>query len=74
MFTILVINKYDGKPAKDERVSVAFKGWFRGSTASKYTDRNGEVHFTEDNGEGIVYVNGENQYEGEIAGRIVIYV
>ena len=74
MFTILVIDKYDGKPAKDERVSVCFKGWFRGSTSDKYTDRNGEVHFTEDNGEGIVYVNGKNRYEGEIAGRIVIYI
>lgn len=74
MFTILVINTYDGKPAVDERVSVAFNGWFRGVTSSKYTDRNGEVHFNEDNGEGIVYVNGENKYEGEIAGRIIIYL
>ena len=74
MFTILVIDKYDGKPAKDERVSVYFKGWFRGSTDDKYTNREGEVHFNEENGEGIVYVNGRNRYEGEIAGRIVIYI
>ena len=43
-------------------------------TQDKYTDNNGEVHFTEDNGEGSIYVQGKKVYEGRIEGRKVIYI
>lgn len=74
MFTIRVITESDGKPAEDRRVSVGFDGWFRGFTSDKFTNERGEVHFDEENGYGTIYVDHENVYKGEIAGRMVVYV
>ena len=74
MFTVKVIDRYDGKPVKNKRVSVSFEGFFRGSTRDHYTDSQGEAHFNEDNGRGDVYVSGSSVYNGEIAGRIVVYI
>ena len=74
MYTIQVFTKSDGKPLKDKRVQVFYEGFFRGNTQEQRTDERGEAHFDYDNGRGEVYVNGRWAYEGEIAGRIVVYV
>ena len=74
MFTVQVIESSTGKPAYYKRVGVIFSGFFRGMTQDKYTDTDGEVHFTEDNGEGSIYVQGKKAYEGRIEGRKVIYI
>lgn len=74
MFTVKVINRYDGRPVEDKKVSVVFEGLFRGCARDQYTDVIGEAHFTEDNGTGDIYINGRSVYHGEIAGRIVIYI
>jgi phage protein D len=74
MFTIQVIESSTGKPAYYKKVSVGFKGWDRGFSKDQYTDRNGEAHFSEDNGNGIIYVQGTKVYEGRIEGRKVIYI
>ncbi len=74
MFTVKVIDRRDGKPVKDKKVSVGFEGFFRGFARDQYTDSVGEAHFSEDNGRGKIYIGGRTVYEGEIAGRIVVYI
>jgi hypothetical protein len=55
-------------------VAVGFNGLFRGFSKDQYTDRNGEAHFSEDNGEGAIYVQGTKVYEGRIEGRKIVYI
>ena len=74
MFTIKVIEERTGRPAYNKKVRVFFHGFLRGHTKNIYTDRNGEAHFDYDNGNGIIYVNGENVYDGEICGLRVVYI
>jgi len=74
MFTVQIIEQSTGKPAYYKKVAVGFKGLLRGFTKDKYTDQNGEVHFSEDNGEGTIYINGRSAYEGRIEGRKVLYI
>lgn len=74
MYTIKVITEKDGRPVEGRRVQVFYKGVFRGNTREQETNNEGEAHFDYDNGRGEVYVNGRWAYEGEIAGRIVVYV
>jgi hypothetical protein len=74
MFTIQVIESCSGKPAYFKKVCVGFNGVFRGFSKDQYTDRNGEAHFSEDNGEGTIYVQGQRVYEGRIEGRKIVYV
>lgn len=74
MFTIQVIERSTGKPAYYKKVAVSFHGFFRGMTNTEYTDRSGEAHFNYDNGNGIIYVQGEKVYDGEISGRKIIYI
>jgi hypothetical protein len=74
MFTIQVIESKTGKPAYYKKVAVGFNGLFRGFSKDQYTDRNGEAHFSEDNGEGTIYVQGTRVYEGRIEGRKIVYI
>ena len=74
MFTVQVIEKSTGKPAYYKKVGVIFSGWMRGVARDQYTDKDGEAHFNEDNGEGTIYVQGNKVYEGRIEGRRVVYV
>ena len=74
MFTVQIIERSTGKPVYYKKVSVAFNGLFRGCARDQYTDNNGEAHFSEDNGEGIIYVQGSEVYRGRIEGRIVRYI
>jgi hypothetical protein len=73
MFTIKVIDKY-GNPAYYKKVSVGFKGVFRGFSKDQYTDKNGEAHFSEDNGEGTVYIDGKDYGVHRLEVRTVIYM
>ena len=74
MYTIKVIDTRDGRPVEYTKVGVVYHGFFPGSTKDLSTDSNGEAHFDYDNGNGEVYVNGKKPYDGEIKGRIVIYI
>jgi hypothetical protein len=74
MFTVQVIESQTGKPAYYKKVAVGFNGLFRGFSKDQYTDRNGEAHFSEDNGEGTIYVQGTKVYEGRIEGRKIVYI
>jgi hypothetical protein len=74
MFTIQVIERSTGKPAYYKKVAVGFSGILRGFSEDQYTDRNGEAHFSEENGDGTIYVQGQRVYEGRIEGRKVIYI
>jgi uncharacterized GH25 family protein len=74
MFTVQVIDKSTGRPVYSKKVGVIFNGWTRGCAKDQYTDKDGEVHFSEDNGEGIIYVNGNKVFEGRIEGRKIIYL
>lgn len=74
MITIKVVYSSSGKPAKSVRVSLGFSSLFRGVTDTEYTDDNGEAHFDNDPGDGAVYVNGSTEYEGDLRGRVVVYI
>ena len=74
MFTVQVIERSTGKPAYYKKVAVIFNGLFRGCARDQYTDRNGEAHFSEDNGDGTIYISGSKVYEGRIEGRKIIYI
>lgn len=74
MFTVQVIEKSTGKPAYYKKVGVIFNGWTRGVAKDQYTDNNGEAHFSEDNGDGTIYIQGSKVFEGRIEGRKVIYI
>jgi hypothetical protein len=74
MFTIQVIESNTGSPAYYKKVCVGFNSIFRGFSKDQYTDRNGEAHFSEDNGEGTIYVQGQKVYEGRIEGRRIVYI
>jgi hypothetical protein len=74
MFTIKLVERNSGQPAKSQRVAVGFDGFGRAVTNDEWTDDNGEAHFDNDNGTGEVYINGKTSYKGEIKGKVVIYV
>jgi hypothetical protein len=74
MFTIKIVERATGKPAKSQRVSAGFNGFGRGMTKDQWTDQNGEAHFDHDPGKGEIYINGKNSYEGQIEGRVLIYI
>ena len=74
MFTVQVIDKSSGKPISSKKVSVIFNGITRGCAKDQYTDNNGEAHFSEDNGDGTIYVQGTKVFEGRIEGRKIIYI
>lgn len=74
MFTVLVNERSTGRPVRGKKVSVIFNGLFRGCAKDQYTDSMGEAHFSEENGRGTIYIDGSSRYEGEIAGRIVLYI
>ena len=74
MFTIKVIIRNTGKPAYNKKVCVGFDGLFRGFSKDQYTDRNGEAHFSEDNGTGVIYIGGREYHRGRIEGRVIVYI
>jgi len=83
MFTIRVMEKDSGKPAKGVVVSVVFRGGLLGSTTAgdEYTDIDGDANFDYDPQYGTVYVSrggffasSQKVYEGELNGRKVVYI
>lgn len=73
MFTIKVVYRSTGDPVENMKVCVSFSG-MRGMTDEVWTDRNGEANFDYTPGNGKVFLDGRTSYEGEISGRVVIYV
>jgi hypothetical protein len=81
MFTIRVIEKDTGLPAKGVVVSVALSG-FLGSTMTRdeFTDQEGEATFDYNPGQGIVYVSrggfsgSQKAWEGEVKGMRTVYI
>ncbi|MDR1653076.1 MAG: hypothetical protein LBS01_05405 [Prevotellaceae bacterium] len=74
MFTIQVFENSTGEPAYLKKVSVEFSGIFRGFAKDQYTDIKGEAHFSEDDGRGVIYVQGSKVYEGSIEGIKVVHI
>jgi hypothetical protein len=74
MFTVQVLEKSTGRSVYSKKVGITFYGWTRGCAKDQYTDKYGEAHFSEDNGEGTIYIQGTKVYEGRIEGRKVIYI
>jgi hypothetical protein len=79
MFTVQVINKRRDKPIKSAVMNVVFGG-FRRETGWFFTDHKGEIHFEHRRGKGKVYIKtgiwgfSEIVYEGDLEGRVVVYV
>ncbi len=74
MFSVKVVWKSTGKPAKGRRVSGAFDGMSRGVTRDLYTDADGNADFDYDPGRGTIFVDGKAAHQGRIEGRVVVYV
>lgn len=75
MISVKVINKSTGKPVQGKRVSVMFDGVLRaGGTGDQYTDSQGDVHFSNEPGNGKVYVDGRVVEQGRISGRVIVYI
>lgn len=74
MVTIQVIKQSNGKPEKNARVQVVFDGLMRGVSRTYKTDDKGEAHIASDPGKGKVMVNGNRKFEGDVRGRVVIYI
>lgn len=73
MVTIKVCSKSSGKPVVGARVSISFNGLLRGVSGNEFTDSNGEAHFNVDPGSGKVFVRGDNAFEGDLRGRVIVY-
>lgn len=75
MVTIKLISKSSGNPVKRKKVSLGMKHLIgTGMTSSKWTDSNGEAHFDVKPGQDKVYIDGSNKYEGNLSGRIPVYI
>jgi len=77
MVTIKVVSKSSGKPLKDMKVRIYKTGGFFGGGyigGEVRTDSSGEAHFDIEPCKGEVSVNGSKVYEGDISGRVVVYV
>ena len=74
MFSVKVIWKRTGKPAKGMKVSAAFDGLARGVTSDQFTDKDGNADFDYDPGQGTIFVIGKTAFKGLIEGRVVVYV
>ena len=77
MVTIKVVSKSSGKPLKGMKVRIwKSEGFFSsGYTGGEvWTDSSGEAHFDIEPLKGEVYVNGSKSYEGDIRGRVIVYV
>lgn len=68
MITIAVFYKSTGKPAKGKRVATSL------NVGHEYADEKGEAHFNLSPKRGKVYVDGHEVYQGQISGRVVVYV
>lgn len=74
MVSVKVLRKSTGRPVKSARVAISFDGWTRGMSKTQYTDADGEAHFSNDPGNGTIYVNGSTVYKGKIQGMKHIYI
>lgn len=76
MISVKLVSKSSGKPISGKSVSLGFDGnWVPGGvTKAQRTDSNGEADFDARPGKGKVYVDGRNAYEGQLAGRVVVYI
>ena len=74
MISIQVVRLGTGKPVAGSRVVLGFEGVFRGISKGHYTDSNGEVHFDNDPGDGVIFVDGMQEFKGRIEGRRVLHL
>lgn len=57
--------------AKSTRVGVTFSGFLRGTTES-FTNSEGRAFFSNDTGDGSVYIDGKCRYTGMLKGEVKI--
>jgi hypothetical protein len=75
MITIRLISRSSGKPIKGKKVALGISGLLSGGvTHGERTDANGEAHFEVKPCHGKVYVSGMKEYEGYLAGRVLVYI
>lgn len=76
MITVKVVSESTGKPVSGKKVQLGLDGnWLPGGMSSiERSNSQGEAHFNNDPGKGRVFVEGRVAYEGDLRGRIVVYV
>lgn len=57
--------------AKNTRVGVTFSGFLRGTTES-FTNSEGRAFFSNDTGNGSVFIDGKCKYTGMLKGEVKI--
>ena len=75
MVTVKVIRKSSGEPAKGKKVALGIEHTIgTGMTHGEWTNSDGEAHFDVKSGRGKVYVDGSKKHEGNLSGRVVVYI
>lgn len=74
MISVRVVRSSTGKPVQGSRVVIGFEGICRGVSKGYYTDINGEVRFDNAPGDGVIFVDGTQEFQGRIEGRRVVYL
>jgi hypothetical protein len=74
MYTIKVIEERTGQPANYKKVSVRYTGLLGAFEKDQRTDRNGEVHYSHENANAEVYIDGKSYGKYDLSGRVVIYI
>lgn len=76
MITVKVVSESTGKPASGKKVQLGFDGnWLPGGMSSiERTNSQGEAHFDHDPARGKVFVEGRVVQQGDLRGRVVVYI
>jgi len=75
MVTVRVMSRNSGRPVKGKKVALATGGLLSGGvTHGQWTDSNGDAHFDVKPNHGKVYVSGTKEYEGNLFGRVIVYI
>jgi hypothetical protein len=75
MVTIKIVSKSSGNPVKGKKVVLGIDAFFSGGvTSPQWTDSEGEAHFDIKPNKGKVFVDGSTKHEGDLSGRVVVYI
>lgn len=75
MVTVKVIRKSSGEAAIGKKVALGIEHTIgTGMTHGEWTNSDGEAHFDVKSGRGKVYVDGSKKYEGNLSGRVYVYI
>lgn len=73
--TVKAVRKSSREAVKGKKVALGIDAFFSGGvTDIEWTDSEGEAQFSVNPGCGKVFVDGSTKYEGQLSGRVVVYI